>query len=835
MKKKISILFIINSLFIGCFAFQINDYKSLDKKHPITFLNDRIIYDGDTICLGPHTFFIDGRLSDKQCSNNHFVFNSINTAVGNLTEGNSSDPMVLLIAPYVYWIDNPDTPNVVFPEENQITPYGLEIKCNWLTFKGLSPDAENVILACNRGQTIGAKGNFTMFKIIGDGISSENITFGNYCNVDLVYSLLPELSRKKRAEAIVQAQLIHCDGDKIFARNTRFISRLNLCPFVGGKRILFDSCYFESTDDALPGTAVFFNSTLKFFSSKPFYHTTGTGATFINCDIFSYTSGRQFFTKANGQIGVIDTRMYSKDLYYIGWNDLPPLTTKNYLYNFTLNDTLYKIGYKDPTTTVNLSGKSLLDAYRIDLDGTVIYNIYNLLKGDDNWDPLKIKSTIIDAEEKLQVSLTDLPVKLLIKADKEEIETNKSFAQLSATMFRFGNYLATSQRYLWELSEKGKHLVELIPGSDGKTCKVIAKNFTDSVRTVLITAKSKSGLEGTCLLKVYPEILEAPYFKQLPSLEIDSGVLRLNYILDTDFEDDSKISWFRSNGKINTIEVAVTRNFLPLRDYTLSKEDIGYIITAKILPKHVRSGFGDTVRCSYKKTIVNTDILIRRDSIKENFKNISTQNADHELSGFWIMRHFNDSIRRLCGDKNAWCYGSGRDGAYGKSGLIPTGRQASLYYTPTNKKLKNMSAILHIAPYKTAGQAFSIAGLYADFLIKYDFRTKTGYGLRFIRTTRYYNATECYFVSYDNGRVTGISDTLTTSCYRPDITIKLCTTGNILKAQAWSDHPVEHDDKDVLPEIKLETIIKFNQYNGFGLEFNGGVAMLIKDIELEWH
>ncbi|MEZ4892837.1 MAG: hypothetical protein R2778_07445 [Saprospiraceae bacterium] len=75
------------------------------------------------------------------------------------------------------------------------------------------------MLACNRGQTIGAQGNFTMFRFYGDGTSSENITFGNYCNVDLEFPLKPELSKKKRAEAIVQAQLIHCDGDKIVAQH----------------------------------------------------------------------------------------------------------------------------------------------------------------------------------------------------------------------------------------------------------------------------------------------------------------------------------------------------------------------------------------------------------------------------------------------------------------------------------------------------------------------------------------------------------------------------------------------------------------------------------------
>ncbi len=172
-----------------------------------------------------------------------------------------------------------------------------------MKFQGLSNDPTNVVLACNRGQTIGAKGNFTMFRFFGNGTAAENITFGNYCNVDLNYPLLPKLNRKKRASAIVQAQLIICDGDKILARNSRFVSRLNLCPFVGGKRVLFDRCHFESTDDALCGTGVYLNCTLDFYSSKPFYRTNGTGAVFLNCDITSYVKDRAVFYQSKRTSG----------------------------------------------------------------------------------------------------------------------------------------------------------------------------------------------------------------------------------------------------------------------------------------------------------------------------------------------------------------------------------------------------------------------------------------------------------------------------------------------------------------------------------------------------
>ena len=160
-------------------------------------------------------------------------------------------PLTIRIAPSVYWLDDPDDPTVRNPSVSNGTPFGMELQLSHIRLLGLSDNAEDVVLACNRGQTQGANGNFTMLHLIGSDISVENITFGNYCNVDLVYPRDPSLNRPRREDAIVQAQLIICDGDRVVARNCRFISRLNLCPFAGAKRALFDNCYFECTDDAL--------------------------------------------------------------------------------------------------------------------------------------------------------------------------------------------------------------------------------------------------------------------------------------------------------------------------------------------------------------------------------------------------------------------------------------------------------------------------------------------------------------------------------------------------------------------------------------------------------
>ena len=169
---------------VFCPAQPVDGYKPLDNTNPIIFGGAYIVYNSDTISLGPRAYFVDGQLSDAEAAKYPYVFNSVNEAAAHLTDGTEESPMVLYLAPYVYWIDDPDDPAIRVPTNGSI-PFGLIIACKWLRFYGLTDNAENVVLACNRGQTIGSQGNFTLFKLLGEGISSENVTFGNYCNAHL--------------------------------------------------------------------------------------------------------------------------------------------------------------------------------------------------------------------------------------------------------------------------------------------------------------------------------------------------------------------------------------------------------------------------------------------------------------------------------------------------------------------------------------------------------------------------------------------------------------------------------------------------------------------------
>lgn len=239
------------------------------------------------------------------------VFNTLSNSEGkNVT---------LTVSPGVYWLDNPDDPDVRMNPNGEGTPYAVRINCEKLRIIGTDSDASHTVFAVNRGQTQGAIGNFTMILFRGKRLYTENITYGNYCNVDLVYDLNPALNRTKRNAAIVQAQLAHCAGtENVTARNCRFISRLNLCNFTGARHAEFYNCHLECTDDALAGNSLYKQCEFIFYSSKPFY-ATGKGSTFDDCDIYIKTHGTQYLTKATSPVTLVNTRFHSDHPIKLGW------------------------------------------------------------------------------------------------------------------------------------------------------------------------------------------------------------------------------------------------------------------------------------------------------------------------------------------------------------------------------------------------------------------------------------------------------------------------------------------------------------------------------------
>lgn len=808
-------------------------YTPMDSSDPVEFGGTYIKYQGETIQLSETAIYLDGSLSDELAAQYPYVYNDITKALSAdaLKNGTADNPMTVYVAPYVYWIDDPAATDTVQKTEGYSTPYGMVVNSDFLTIKGLTGNPDNIVLAGNRGQSHASNGNYTMFRFNCSGaLTVKNITIGNYCSVDLDYPLMSELNQAKRTETITQAQLADVSGEKMFADNCNFISRLNLDPINGASRSLYNNCHFESTDDALNANAVYVGCDFDFYGNRPLYSSYGTGSTFLgctfNCKILNVEAEpTQFFTKEGGTITAVDC-VYNSNLSVpisIGWTKTPSTSLKCYQSNIIHNGQSITIGGEGAKETVDMTGKSVLDAYKVVSGGKTYYNTYNLLKGSDDWDPLGVKDVIEAAGQDA------VATQLSITSDVTEIESGKETASIGGTVNYFYGTNDTTQKITYSVSDEDKAYVKLTDNGDG-TCKVEGTNNDDAARKVIINASTESGLEAAVGITVKPSKIEAPAFTKAPVITNDGqGSLKVDYSLDLGSREDmSAISWYRCTDAegSNPILVAVTRNDSPEYTYKLTAGDVGYYIMAKVESKNIRSDYGTPVNTVYDKAIGVKDV--RSKNFATDFSNFPNVKQSEIKAGFWTVDYNRPADTESFGSwqgadtEEPWKYGTTGNGCVG-AGLYEGTQGARLMYTPVEGTYGDMSLKLVVDPAKTAGQGFGSAGQYMDVLLKFDTSTLTGYGLRIVRTKASSNAVTFVLVKYDNGTVTEISDKVIASCYATGCTISLKAEGNKLTAhvETPTEQLADQAAKGYPHVVDLTAEIEANSFGGVAIQHTG--------------
>ena len=808
-------------------------YTPMDSSDPVEFGGTYIKYQGETIQLSETAIYVDGSLSDELAAQYPYVYNDITKALSAdaLKNGTADKPMTVYVAPYVYWIDDPAATDTVQKTEGYSVPYGMVVNSEYLTIKGLTGNPDNVVLAGNRGQSHASNGNYTMFRFNCSGaLTVKNITIGNYCSVDLDYPLMSELNQAKRTETITQAQLADVSGDKMFADNCNFISRLNLDPINGASRSLYNNCHFESTDDALNANAVYVGCDFDFYGNRPLYSSYGTGSTFLgctfNCKILNVEAEpTQFFTKEGGTITAVDC-VYNSNLSVpisIGWTKTPSTSLKCYQSNIIHNGQSITIGGEGAKETVDMTGKSVLDAYKVVSGGKTYYNTYNLLKGSDDWDPLGVRDVIKAAGQ------DTVATQLSITSDVTEIESGKETASIGGTVNYFYGTNDTTQKITYSVSDEDKAYVKLTDNGDG-TCKVEGTNNDDAAKKVIINASTESGLEAAVGITVKPSKLDAPEYIKTPVITNDGqGSLKVDYSLDLGSREDmSAISWYRCTDAegSNKVLVAVTRNDSPEYTYKLTAGDVGYYIMAKVESKNIRSDYGTPVNTVYDKAIGVKDV--RSKNLSTDFSNFPNIKQSEIKAGFWTVDYNRPADTESFGKwqgadtEEPWVYGVTGNGCVG-AGLYQGTQGSRLMYTPVEGTYGDMSLKLVVDPAKTAGQGFGSAGQYMDVLLKFDTSTLTGYGLRIIRTKASSNAVTFVLVKYDNGAVTEISDEVIASCYVTGCTISLKTEGNKLTAhvETPTEQLADQAAKGYPHVVDLTADIAANSFGGVAIQHTG--------------
>ena len=788
-----------------------------------------------TVSLDSRHIYVDMEM-DVAMASREYCFRDLSEAIGYISAQPDKDSFHIYIAPGVYWLDKSDVSESRRQRGGGVRS-SISLECDNLKFIGLSDNPEDVIIAGNRSSSQGAAAG-PMLSIGGDGFQAENVTFGNYCNIDLVYPANPALNAQKRSDSMVPAQMAVCSGDRNLFRNCRFIGRGALGPFVGGKRTLYDGCYFECGDDALNGNCVYLNCDFNLYGAKPLTSATGTGVAFLGCDFVSHTRGIQYLTGSGGQIALVDCR-FDGEMTDVSWTQYAQGYSKCYQSGVTMDDGEYMIS-EDTLQTVYMDGLPLMDAYKFTYAGKEYYNIYNLLSGSDGWDPMEMSAIVSKAEVYYSKPLTQIPVSLSLTASQTEIGNGIPPAKIDvAVQLMSGEFV--SPRFIgWSTSDECV-IIDETSVSDG-SCLAYSNNTLASLspRQVTVDAVTESGLEAIAHLTIVPEKPPVPLFAEKPVLlqSIDGSYNVSFGQNESDSVANPVISWYNTKDADGVGGYKLLKwpnNGALLKRYAPTAGDAGRYIAARV------DVGGDNAEPSGSIFLINDTPVPEKISKKKehrlytDFSDFPVTLQTEVVCGAWTVDNYKPSgFERLewnaSGDN--WVY-SVADSEFRTGGLIQKNRGARILYTPSDCKYGDMRVETALAPFGDAFLSSDInSGQFLDVYIKFDTKTLSGYGLRIEQTPLNENALDFTLVEYYGGRTVALTDPVTSIGLKDGCVIMLSVSKHLLTATVASS-----GNGQTVGSVSMKAEVAGNRFGGTGCLVAGSAgnsAIMLKSFEINW-
>jgi hypothetical protein len=764
---------------------------------------------------------------------NAFTFRTLQE----LKAANIADGTTVNFTPGVYWTDDHRDPhNANTPQHPGLV--GIAFPQSRLTFKGLTSNADDVRIAGNRGQTVGSNGNWNVIAI-GTGFSAYHLTFANYTSVDLVFPRDPSQNLRRRSDARVQAQTITSAGgplDRLHFENVRFVSFLNLIA-VGPQRAYFKSSYFQLTDDAIAGGTlnVFEDCAFDFHGSHPSWGGSSTMAVFLNSTFnFLNDSPVFWFSKSGGSWALIDNRfMGPKE--EIRWENVQRPDVKHYVHNNRYADgTPVVFDPRHPQVTQPLSEEAL-KSFKVG----ATYNVHNLLKGSDGWNP---------SGQRLR---HDGAFKLTLAASAASLPSDDPANEVVITPV-----VAPANAFAFDAIrfDADQALLTVLPDSgDGKLRLRARPNTTGRIIDTVVKATAPNGLVAQVTLRVQPASVNPPVVVGTPAMALSPGVAKLQLAYDQPaFTDASTITWYRGRAPGDkAVQVAVKT-----RNYALSGGDVGHWLTAVIVPRYEFSApASSAIDVTSPRAVAAADVP-RPHVIDTDFASITW--AGHALNqpDVWYADTIKpDDVAAGWRPSTAapWAHAVGdRDGAVGVPGLVTATQGARLLYQPQGA-YSDMALALELTPEKVAGQGFgSATGQYLEVYIKWDPVTRTGYALRFQRLSSdplngnqpipsSGNSVRVSILEYVNGNKSLLPGAyVESSVFMPGAKVLFKLVGNVLSAdvttrspqtgtQAGYKLPHEVHFSATLPRVT-------STVGGFGVQFTGtpsaGNRTLLEKLEV---
>lgn len=721
----------------------------------------------------------------------------------------AKDGATIYLAPDVYWTDDPEDPN----EENRLI--GLLLTQNGLRLVGLGEKPEDTVVCGNRGQMHGALGNWNTLGITGSDFYAENITFANYCSVDLVYPRDPSKNRPKRTGSITQAQVIIPVGepDRWVFQSCRFVSLLNVFSYNRKmKRVYYKDCFFQSTDDSI-GTGevnVFDRCRFDWYANHPSGSACETLLVYAGCHfegklLYPEMDDKVYLSKSSPRsIAVLDCSL-SGNVSEVWWHVRPHPAQRGYTYH----NTFPVQGGELPYTIALEDHPELLKAFKVGNR----YNIWNLLRGHDDWDPA--------GQREEMAAYGRIPWRVKLMPEEGEVAPSGSL-RIDAIQY------LSREPLTWRVDPPDAASIE----EDGEGGILLKNRQREPYPcSVQVTATTPQGLEGAGQYVLDFSRRPAPGFKERPTLRRDGSKLRAEYCLDQGGEDVSHILWYRDG-----VWVASGG-----KTYALTYLDTGAKLWAEVRPQTADRLMGEGV--TTEPFLVEGEFPLRYET---DFSDLPVGDALAVTDESDVPRYPEEPLR-----EGVWQIGAERPAGYPDEflwypkanpskpwtygpcsseedletlGLLTTHRGCRLLF-PQKERYSYQAQTWVIRPEKTAGQGFnSPTGQFLDLWIGLDAHRKTGYGLHIERTPKYSDGVDFQLYAYENGEGHPISEAVSVGCFRGECRIRLILREGILYADCDCSLPplAPQQAAGLASEVHLRAPVGSIAASGWGCRYTGG-------------
>lgn len=706
------------------------------------------------------------------------------------------------IAPGVYWTD--ETWHKGFPFDDSgfvIDPpnVGLTVLGDDISFIGLTDNPDDVRIAGNRGEGgargLGATGSWYTLAV-STGFRAENITIANYAQEDLVYPRDPAQNVSKRIDSKNHAEVLQGasrDVDRMYFRNVRFVGYLNMMAGFNPERAYFKDCFFQCTDDSVfgGGINVYENCTFHLFDSHPTWSGARAGgiSVLLGCRLVGMPQMTQPFLSfaknaapgngadASAIYAIIDCE-FSGRIGSVIWENRLRDDARYAVHGNVIGSgrTPLVISPEAPELSVSYEGKAL-EAFKVGDE----YNVYNLLKGGDGWDPK-------GQYRPDWAPYANLPYRFLLGHSGVVLDSGRSGDGNSILLTAAPVPVSSVdlQALRWEYDGT---LLDGRPGTEPGTLLVSARpNHGGEIVQTPVRCYLPNGVAAGLTLRILPVPVAAPVLSD-PAIEIRDGFAKLSYRLDRPgLRDVSRIDWYREQGpgRSDGIHIGTSRSddadlFVddPLLDYPLDKYDAGCWLRAVITPKYAFSPCAEqSVTVWTRRAVAEQDI--RTQGIATDFKNLHIATEDRNSArGRWFFDN-------EAGLPDPWRWGTGSNGSDGLWGLCNNNREPEppLLVFGQEGSYGDMSLSVEYSSGKVEGMGFGGSGCYLDVMVKYDPATRSGYGVHIERVPATTNGTRWTLCRYADGQRTELTDGVLSAAFMPQSRFCVSVEGNTLRVTA---------------------------------------------------